>query len=110
MKPDPRLARLVTASNTLLDLRLSDLRACARSMAETRARIEVLSRNSVPDPDLPAAISGQIEHQYRQWADARRSEENQVLARQMADWLEARDRARTALGRADVLSKLLKGR
>lgn len=110
MKRDPRLTRLVMASGALLDLRLGELRRCARSVTETRARIEILSRDPVSDPDLPAAASAQIEHQYRLWADARRSEELRVLAWQTAEWLEARDRARTALGRSDVLSRLLKRR
>ena len=108
MTRDPRLSRLVTASDALLDLRLAELRRCARSVAETRARIEILSRDPVADPELPVAAQAQIEHQYRLWADARRAEELQALARQSAEWLEARDRARTALGRSDVLSRLQK--
>ena len=107
MTRDPRLSRLVTASDALLDLRLAELRRCARSMAETRGRIEILSRDPVPDPDLPIAASALIEHQDRLWADARRAEELQVLARQTAEWLEAKDRARMALGRSDVLARLL---
>lgn len=107
MKPDPRLTRLVTAADVLLDLRLAELRGCARAIAETRARIEILARDPVADPDLPPAVSAQIEHQYRLWADARRVEELQALARQTADWMEAKDRAQTALGRSDILSRLL---
>ncbi len=107
MKPDPRLTRLVTAADVLLDLRLAELRGCAGAIAETRARIEILARDPVADPDLPPTVSAQIEHQYRLWADARRAEELQALARQTADWMEAKDRAQIALGRSDILARLL---
>ena len=107
MKPDPRFRRLVWASDVILDLRLTEVRSCSRLMAETKTRIEILSRDPVPDPDLPPTVSAQVAHDYRLWADKRRAEEIQVLARQTAEWLEARDRARTALGRSDVLSRLM---
>jgi hypothetical protein len=43
---------------------------------------------------------------YERWAEARRAEINLTLARQTAEWIEARDAARQAFGRADALRRL----
>ena len=44
---------------------------------------------------------------YGRWADARRAEINQVLARQTGQWIEARDAAKIAFGKADALRRLM---
>jgi hypothetical protein len=43
---------------------------------------------------------------YNRWAEQRRAELNLVMARQTADWIEARSEAQMALGRVQALEGL----
>lgn len=97
-------SRLTAVSNLILDQHLARLQACA---AERNASLQRL-RDLAPKPahqldEIPLATTLL---RYESWADARRSEINQTLARQTAAWLEARMRAETAFGRSEVLRKI----
>jgi hypothetical protein len=97
--------RLVIVSRLLLDVALSDLETAARACAESRQRIAALSAPPAPD-DLPVAIAARTALRYEVWAEARRAEINLTLARQTAEWLEARSAARRAFGRAEAIRTL----
>lgn len=96
---------LVRVSQMLLDLKLDDLNRAARARAESRSRLADLAADPV-ETDLPLAISAQTRMRYESWAEARRAEINLTLARQTAEWIDAREAARRAFGRAEVLRKL----
>ena len=105
MSGTDRLARLAQLAGMVRDLRLADLERAGRARAESRARLAGLT----VDPcaaDLGAIAAAQAEVRYQSWAEARRAEINLTLARQTAEWLEARDAACHAFGRAEVLRKL----
>ncbi len=101
MKPIDRLAKI---SAMMLDVRLADLRRAARACDESRAHLAALQ--VAPSDDADPVTAAQVELRYQLWADGRRAEINTTLARQTAEWMEARDAARTAFGKAEVLRKL----
>ncbi len=96
------LARLDGLARLVLDHRLSLLRDAADRRAQSRRQIEALDRAAEP-VDLPPVAAGQVALRYQLWADARRADLNTLLARQTADWLEARRDAQAAFGRAEAL-------
>lgn len=96
------LAKLEDLSRLILDDRLSRLRAAGSLVEISRMQIAALDRSAEPD-DLPPFAANQIALRYQVWADARRSELNVVLASQTANWLDARQDARQAFGRAEAL-------
>lgn len=101
MKPIHRLSKI---ADLLLDLRLAELQKAGRAREESLARLADLNVAPSTDPDPVAAA--QVDVRYQLWADARRAEINMTLARQTAKWMEARDSARAAFGKAEVLRKL----
>ena len=96
------LAKLETLAQLALDHRLTALRTAADDRSRSQMQIGALDRSAEP-ADLPPVAAGLVALRYRLWADQRRTELNTVLARQTADWLEARDAARLAFGRLDAL-------
>ena len=56
--------------------------------------------------DLEPVTAGKVALTYDRWADLRRSELNLVIARQTAEWMEARREAQTAFGRVQALQGL----
>jgi hypothetical protein len=104
-RPTPALARLVEASALLRETALADLSRTARACAESRAQLSALTAPAVP-AELPAAVAADVTLRYQRWADQRRAALNQQLARQLAEWLEARRRAARALGRDEALQRL----
>ena len=102
----PRTLRpLVDISRLMLDHRLAALTRAAAAREESKARLAGLSQPSA-ETDLPLAVAAQASLLYERWAEARRAEINLTLARQTAEWIEARDAARRAFGRADALRRL----
>lgn len=99
------LVPLAGLSQLILDRKLADLERAARACAESRERLADLT---IPpfQTDLPLPAAAQAALLYDRWAEARRAEINQTLARQTAGWIEAREAAATAFGRAEVLRKL----
>lgn len=103
------LKRLGELADLMLDQRLQTLRAAADAKAQSEAALAALAR-PLPETDDLVGASAQIAAlAYGRWADARRAEINQVLARQTADWIEARAAAQTAFGKADALRRLREG-
>lgn len=105
MKPGKALAPLRQVSGLILDRDLALLRVAAGAMAETRAHLADLAVTPAPG-DLPPMLAAALELRFQFWADARRADLNLTLARQTHDWIVARDAARVAFGRADVLRRL----
>jgi hypothetical protein len=105
MSEKAKLAPVLRISQLMFDAQLAELDRAAAARAQSLARLADLERapNSM---DLPFAAAERARILYGIWAEARRREINLVLARQTAEWLDARDRARRALGRLDALSKL----
>jgi hypothetical protein len=88
----------------LFDSRLSDLRAATMARAETEARLAGLGMTHATEGDLPQIAAGLAALNYQRWADVRRAELNQTLARQTATWMDTRDAARLAFGKTQALS------
>jgi len=109
MREPQRLLPLVRISRLLLDSALARVEHAARARDESRAQIARLAAGPVPE-DMPPVAAALAELRYQQWADKRRAEINLTLARQTADWLDAREKARRALGRAETLRKLAERR
>jgi hypothetical protein len=103
---DDRLTGLARLAGMIRDLRLAELETAGRARTLSRERLAGL--NFEPrDSDLGAIASAQAEVRYQAWAEARRAEINLTLARQTAEWLEAREAARRAFGRSVALQALL---
>ena len=100
-----QLQALGALADLMLDSRLVALRAAAEARNASLARFDAL--NATPAAtDLPLIAEALASLGYQRWADARRAEINLVLARQTAEWLEARDAARTTFGRKQALQGL----
>ena len=99
------LRPLVDISRLMLDHRLAALTRAAVAREESKARLAGLSQPSA-ETDLPLAVAAQASLLYERWAEARRAEINLTLARQTAEWIEARDAAQRAFGRTDALRRL----
>lgn len=105
MSRETPMARLAALGGLILDLRMNALQAAVRARQESLDRLAGLSE-AMPPNDLPSVAAHRAEVRYQAWADARRTEINQLLARQTARMLEDRDIARQAFGRAQVLRAL----
>lgn len=100
------LSRLQRVADLMLDHRLAHLRKTAETKAQSEAALAALARPRPEGADLEGAAAALAAMAYQRWADARRKEINQTLARQTHDWLEARAAAQLAFGKADALRRL----
>ena len=100
------LARLAVLAKIAVDHKLSRLRAAAAAKAVSEARLAGLTVPAAEDLGLVAGAA--VALRYERWADARRAEINLTLARQTVAWIDARDDAAFAFGRAEVLDRLRK--
>ena len=107
MRSKEKLQQIQSVAALLFDLRLSRLEAAARAKAESLERLAGLEVPVVANADLQGAAAELSALNYQRWADARRAEITLTLARQTAEWMEARDAARHAFGRAEALRGLL---
>jgi hypothetical protein len=101
------LARLAGLAQLTLDHRLASLREAAQSLDQSRMQLRSINAGAAP-ADLPMVAAERVGLTYQRWADVRRSELNLVIARQTADWIEARSAAGTAFGRLQALDGLRK--
>ncbi|WP_102224049.1 hypothetical protein [Acidimangrovimonas sediminis] len=106
MKDARKLAALGRLSQMRLDAELARLRAAARAREASLAALEALKAPDESPGDLSPVAAGLAQLSYRRWAEARRAEINVTLARQTAEWAEARDRAALAFGRTQSLDGL----
>lgn len=98
------LDRMSRIGELILDQRLATLREAAKARARSLEMLAVLS--PAPQDGCQTIAEAQALLLYQRWADARRADINLTLARQTAQWLEARAAAAQAFGRADVLRQL----
>ena len=106
MKRDD-LKKLAELADVLLDHRLALLRQTADAKLHSERALEGLATEEKAQPqDMVGASAALASLAYARWADARRAEINLVLARQTHEWLDARESARNAFGRAEALRKL----
>ena len=105
MKDREKLVQLQKISQVMLDVRLLALDQAARARQASLDHLATLNRPA-PPTDLNPIVAGEVAMRYENWADHRRSEINLVLARQTADWVEARQNAALAFGRNSVIGKL----
>jgi hypothetical protein len=99
------MVRLAELAQLVLDHRLSRLRCAASELERSRMQIAALDQAAAP-ADLEPVTAERVALTYNRWADQRRSELNLVIARQTADWMEARGEAQTAFGRVQALQGL----
>ncbi|MBI1169887.1 hypothetical protein GC209_00670 [bacterium] len=100
-----KLERLRQISSLLLDSKLVAVERAARARQHSLDLLAELDLPAAPI-DLPPILAGEVTMRYELWADQRRSELNLVLARQSAEWAEARQEAALAFGRNQVVAKL----
>ena len=105
MSDKAKLKRLVEVSTLILDTKLLALETVARARQHSLDRLAEINRPSNAT-NLSLVAAAEIAMRYELWADERRSEINTVLARQTAEWEEARQEAARAFGRNQVLGKL----
>jgi hypothetical protein len=100
-----RLKALKQVVELIQDRDLALLASASQAKAHTQARLQAL--DTLPAASgLHLAAMAQVEAQYGLWAAQRRAALNQQLARETAHWLNARDAAAKAFGRAQVFAKL----
>ena len=104
MTKTDELRRLEQVAGLLFDSRLADLKRAARARLETEARLAGLAIPDVPTEGLLEVSAELAALAYQRWADMRRAELNQTLARQTAIWSDARDAARLNFGKTQALA------
>ncbi len=100
-----RLAGLHEVAQLVLDAHLADVRQIVRVRDESLAHLAELNR-PFGETDLHPIVAAEAEIRFQRWADLRRAEVNQILARQTVQLEEARTAAQIAFGRAGALAKL----
>jgi hypothetical protein len=105
MSGKAKLKRLAEVSNLILETKLMALEKAARARQYSLDRLAEINKPFAPS-NLPLVAAAEVAIRYELWADQRRSEINTVLARQTAEWDEARLEAARAFGRNQVLGKL----
>jgi hypothetical protein len=106
MKKTKDLAKLAQLAELVLDSRLTLLQAAARAKQDCEAQLSGLGQIPQSEPNLVGVSAELAGLQYQRWADARRAELNQMLARRTVTWMEARDEARVAFGKRQVLAQM----
>lgn len=106
-RPDPRLQRLVALTGAVRQAELAKFGRLAAQADLLRGQIAALDQPVTGAEELPLAARAGIEARYRLWAEDRRRTLNLQLARQMAQIETMRARCAHAVGRDDVLTKLL---
>ena len=99
------ITRLADLAQLVLDHRLGQLRSTASLLDQSRMQLSAINQTSTP-ADLDPMLSTRVGLDYERWADIRRAELNLVIARQTADWMIARDEARSAFGHVQALQSL----
>jgi hypothetical protein len=100
------LTRLHQISQLLLETRLARLTIAAQARQQSEAQLASLEEPTVRQGELPEVAAQLASLNYQRWAETRRVEINLALARQTAEWIEARDAACLAFGRDQVLQTL----
>lgn len=96
------LRRLLELSAMVQDLRLAEL---SQAKAARAASVDALARLNAPPPetDLDPVAADRVQVTYERWADVRRKELKETIARQTETCVAAQGQARTAFGRQQAL-------
>ncbi|MCW1919181.1 hypothetical protein NX862_10455 [Rhodobacter sp. KR11] len=105
MSEKEKLGRLTEISQLLFDQKMFVLERAARARQSSLDRLSELDR-PMDAADLPLIQAQEIALRHALWADHKRREINTMLARQTAEWIEAREDASRAFGRNQVLNRL----
>jgi hypothetical protein len=100
------IAKVRKISDLMLEARLARLTAAARAKQQSEDQLAGLAHISSHADGIQPVAAQLAALNYQRWAESRRAEINLVLARQTAEWIDARDAARMAFGRAEVAGKL----
>lgn len=100
------LLKLRGVAELMLDVRLAALRKAAVARQETEAHLADLSTPPPPASDVSEVAAERAAVAYQRWADARRRDLNQLLARQTVTWLEARETAGEAFSKTQALDSV----
>ncbi len=101
-----KLGQLQALGQLVLDTKLLVLEQAARARQNSLDHLADLGRPH-PPTDLPPILAAEVAMRFERWADQRRSEINLTLARQTAEWAEARQDAAVAFGRNQALQGLI---
>ncbi len=111
MKNAKNIARLQKLTELILDAELTKLRQAEHRRADTVKKIEGLRVSPAMLDDNAGPADAIAALRYQTWAENRRAELQQVLAAQTAVWMDQRDVARQAFGKArgfeSVIEKFL---
>ncbi len=102
-----QLTKLVKLAELVLDSRLSVLQAAARAKLECEAQLAGLSMPEMGPEDLQGVSAQLASLNYQRWADVRRGELHQQLARRTVAVIDARDAAREAFGKKQALGNIV---
>jgi hypothetical protein len=105
MSEKEKLGRLTEISQLMFDQKMMVLEKAARARQSSLDRLAELDR-PMEAPDLPLITAQEITMRHALWADHKRRQINEMLARQTAEWIEAREEASRAFGRNQVLNRL----
>lgn len=103
MNRSKQLEKLVNLADLILDSRLSELQAAARAKQACETQLAGTLSTTTVQSDLHGVAAELANLNYQRWADKRRAELNQELARRTVAWIGARDAAREAFGRKQAL-------
>ncbi|MEZ5910866.1 MAG: hypothetical protein R3D84_00530 [Paracoccaceae bacterium] len=104
------MARLADLAQMLSDAQMVRLRKSAEAREEAERALARLDSLADPPADSGAFMGASMEQagfRFQLWADRRRAEVNTLLARRKAQYLQDRDGAARAFGRAMAVSRLL---
>jgi len=99
------LERLSRLGDLIRDVRLANLHQAAAARQDCLTQLQAVSQVASSTGLNPVATQ-QAALLYDRWADTRRAALNLVLAQRTAEWMVAKEDARLALIRADVLRAL----
>lgn len=106
MSASEDLAKLKTLAALVLDHKLAGLQTALRAKEQSEAALAGLGYKEIVAAGLQGAAAHLAALNYQRWADARRSEINVTLAAQTRVWMDAREAAREAFGKAEALKAL----
>lgn len=106
MTKQDQMRRLQQVAGLVFDSKLVKLKATACALQETKSHLADLVAMPVCSNELPQIALAVAALRYESWADVRRAELNLTLARQTAEWLDARDDARLAFGKTQALESV----
>lgn len=101
-----QLQRLEGIARMILDARLAELRRASEAREASLRALAAFDRPMPEAAEISPVALAQAAVAYQAWADARRAEINPRLARQTAEWLDRRDAAAKAFGRAEALARV----